>query len=250
MARVLPEANELPMTSFHGENVDFEELEELEDYLAALETEMKNDETESRSFERFFDLPAELRGLIYEHVAADVTIRLEEVASWREWPSICFASHRMYDEALPVIYRCAAFEARVRHLDFSQLIHFTENLPPTALRAMSCNSRITIAFDALPDLEAIQMYSLLQPWLSLCWSLAANGNDIRWFYAAPLTDTLDRRVLRFDDISRILRHSGYHDLKEVYAMIEDERMKNEIAGMLLAVRSSAKYTNLLLAELS
>jgi hypothetical protein len=32
-------------------------------------------------------------------------------------------------------------------------------------------------------------------------------------------------------------------------MIEDDRMKDEIAGMLLAVQSSAKYTNLLVAEL-
>jgi hypothetical protein len=226
-----------------------DKLEQLEHYLATLETEMKNDETKTGSFKRFFDLPAELRGLIYEHVAADVTIRLEEVASWREWPSICIASRRIYNEALPFIYRYAAFEARVRRLDFPKLIHFTETLPPTCLGAMSCNNRITILFDALPCLEAIQMYSLLQPWPSLCWSLAANGNDIRWLYAAVLPNTLDWRLIYVGDTSATLYRSGYYDLKDVYAMIEDDRMKDEIAGMLLAVQSSAKYTNLLVAEL-
>ena len=149
-----------------------------------------------------------------------------------------------------MIYRCAAFEARVRHVTFSQLIQFTESLPPTALRAMTCNNRLPILFDALLDLVAIQMYSLLQPWLSLCWSQAASENGMQWFYAAPRTYTLDWRVHHLDGISAILQRFGYYELKDVYAMIEDERKKGEIAGMFLAVRSSAKWTNSLLAELS
>lgn len=249
MARILLEANDLAMMSVDGDDVGSEELQELEEYLAALESEIENENIRAESFNRFVDLPAELRGLVYEIVAADSTIRLEEVASWREWPSICFASRWIYDEALPVVYRCSTFEARVRYLDFSQLIQFAESLPPICLSAMSCNERITILFDAIPNLEAIQMYSLLQPWLSVCWSLAANGNEIQWFYAAPLNSTLDLRVLRLSNISAILHHFGYDALKDVYAMIEDEHMKDEVAGMLLAVRSSAKWAKAFAAEM-
>ena len=53
------------MASLEDEDIGHEELEEFEHYLAALETEMKKDETTSTSFSRFFDLPVELRGLVY-----------------------------------------------------------------------------------------------------------------------------------------------------------------------------------------
>jgi hypothetical protein len=42
-----------------------------------------------------------------------------------------------------------------------------------------------------------------------------------------------------------LRKSGYGLLKELYAILRDERMKDEVAGVLLAFQTSARYCNLL-----
>ena len=234
--------------------IDMDELEELEDYLSSLELEIKVENCQS-TFHCFLHLPAELRGLIYEQIAYATTIQLDEIGNWRHWPAICFASRQTYYEALSIVYRCAAFEASMPSVNCEQIINFVESLPPVCLAALSANERLTVFFGGVHGAyryEAIEIYALLQPWLSLCWSLADSGNDVRWFYKASMPAGLERKHpflmypanderRRFDELQK----SGYLELKEVYAMVQDERMKDEVAGMLLALQTSARYCNLL-----
>jgi hypothetical protein len=247
MALASLKANEsalIAQSSTSEDTEDMEDLAELEDYLAALELEMKL-EKENATFHRFLDLPVELRGLVYEHIAYDTTIRVRQVANWKHWPAICFASHQTYDEALSIVYRCAAFEATVAHFDFSQIIRFTESLPQICLQALRCNNRLTIFFGDLCGImykQPIEVYCSIKPWLSLCWSLAAGGNDVRWYYRVVMPPAFKRWFPVYMLSNKL--HCDYNELSEVYAMLGTERMKDEVARMLLTLRTFARYFDL------
>ena len=92
----------------------------------------------------------------------------------------------------------------------------------------------------------------MEPWLSLCRSLAAQGNDVRWFYKASVPNALERGYHFFpaasDEQHRAIEllRSRYFEFKEVYAMLQDARMKDEDAGVLLALQTFPRYQGLLM----
>lgn len=121
---------------------------------------------------RFFDLPPELRNVIYEMVVADITVKYPHAEDRRpaSLPNVVEVSRKMTAEVTPLICRYSAFEFRVkvsivghkpllclRHadccthcrqeMDFRVVIILMQQLKGAARKALLANPRLTILID-------------------------------------------------------------------------------------------------------
>ena len=204
------------------------------------------------TFCRFLDLPPELRALVCEFIAYDTTISLNDVSYWRNWPAICLTSHQMNAEAVPVVYRCAAFHAEVYHFDFSQVMNFVEYSPPKCQRALHSNGRLSIFFDGhdgetypQKDPRKDPFFGLdskkrrelclrrLRPWLTNCQSRTKTGSYIQWNYQ-PKRIKPYPYPLREPVFAWILSELGYYDVRNVHESTSNEGDKRELNRILTA----------------
>jgi hypothetical protein len=97
----------------------------------------------------FFDLPAELRNVIYEHIASETRI-LVPLPSKKQpkvlppTPSILLVCKQTRQEYLPLLLEHATIAFQVRDLDFHHLIRIMGSLYSSELRALRHNATLTI----------------------------------------------------------------------------------------------------------
>lgn len=98
----------------------------------------------------FFDLPAEIRNDIYEHVACDTRIflplpdRKSNKSTPLPIPSLLIASRQLRNEFLPLLLECAHIAVVIRNFDFRNLMRISSSLYSTELKALRNNERLTI----------------------------------------------------------------------------------------------------------
>jgi hypothetical protein len=118
----------------------------------------------------FFDLPAELRNAIYEHVAKETRI-LVPLPSKKPpkvlppTPSLLLVSKQTRQEYLSLLLEHATIAFQVRDLDFHHVIRITGSLYSSELKSLRCNANLTIRLwlDKVdPDLKSM---AALRRWL-------------------------------------------------------------------------------------
>ena len=97
----------------------------------------------------FFDLPAEIRNVIYEDVARNMRIfvPLSMKKSGKmplAIPSLLLVSRQTRHEYLPLLLEFAAIAIVVKDFDFKNLMRITSSLYRTELKALRNNARLTL----------------------------------------------------------------------------------------------------------
>jgi hypothetical protein len=99
----------------------------------------------------FFDLPAEIRNVIYEHIAEETRILVPLPQSGKKptklpppTPSLLLVSKQIRPEYLPLLLECASITFQVKDFDFRNLMRITSSLYSTELKALRHNSQLRI----------------------------------------------------------------------------------------------------------
>lgn len=102
----------------------------------------------------FFDLPPEIRNVIYEDVASGTRVFIPSTAAKKKekesktppatTPSLLLVSKQVRIEYLPLLLECATISFAVRDFDFRNLMRVSSSLFSTELKALRKNPRITI----------------------------------------------------------------------------------------------------------
>ena len=208
------------------------------------------------AFHRLLGLPPELRSIVYEFVASDTTISLNGGFDSRRWPGICWASTQTHNEALPLVYQCAAFVADIWYLNFSQIIKFVEEAPPQCQQALQSNSRLTIYLTDQEQDTFFNMYlgwppypllsshekrdrclTLIGPWLAHCRSRAEAGRYIQYYQ--PKRNFEHSDVIFLSDSQWILTRLEYPTLRDLQESLDDGYEKLELTRIADAFSSYA-----------
>ena len=90
---------------------------------------------------RFFDLPAELRNLVYEKVAEDQTVVLDS-RELTDHSGLLGKNDRIRDEYAPILLLHArTIEANVRNFDFQHIVTFLNRLSDAEVKALPNTNR-------------------------------------------------------------------------------------------------------------
>ena len=100
----------------------------------------------------FFNLPAELRNAIYEHIAEETYILVPLPPSGkkttyklpRPTPSLLLVSKQTRQEYLPLLLEYATITFQVKDFDFRNLMRITSSLYSTELKALRHNTHLTL----------------------------------------------------------------------------------------------------------
>ena len=107
-------------------------------------------EPEKRSRLTFFDLPPEIRNVIYEDVAREARICIPLSSKKNndklppQTPSMILVSKRTRQEYTPLLLECAEISIVVKEFDFRHLIRIISSLYRTELKAVRLNNQLTI----------------------------------------------------------------------------------------------------------
>ena len=130
----------------------------------------------------FWDLPAEIRNVIYEHVAIDTKVVVTGAARKQNKsppppPSLLVVSGRTRQEYLPILLECAPIAFTVKDFDFKGLMRIISSLYSTELKALRLNNHLTIRL----QIEKANKDSMasLRRWLV---NRAENLDRLGWSY--------------------------------------------------------------------
>ena len=128
----------------------------------------------------FFDLPAEIRNVIYEHVARDTRLYntgKKPNKSPLPVPSMLLVSGQTRREYLPLLLEFAPIAFRVKDFDFKSLMRITSSLYSTELKALRHNPNLTLRLQvSKPSRDTM---ASLRRWLV---KRAENLDRLAWSY--------------------------------------------------------------------
>lgn len=165
---------------------------------------------------RFVDLPPELRLTIFEMVAFNSAIRLSTYGGKKPggWPGVCCVSHQIRNEVMPVIYKCAAFEARVRDMDFDDVITFVQRSSLVCRKALHYNTRFMVFIDGYSSF--LHAYEDLHIWLRFqSQHISSTGPLVKWRYG--ITELSYYNVRFWEMGEEFLHDTGYLELHNLHA---------------------------------
>ncbi|GIZ45453.1 hypothetical protein CKM354_000861900 [Cercospora kikuchii] len=149
----------------------------------------------------FFDLPAELRNLIYEHTASETHLRLlaknSEQSKYKRKniPGLLLTSRQSRSEFLPILLSTAYISITIQNFNFSNLIRITGSLYNTELKSLRLNPNLTI-FLTFPNPNSSvlpvrdqALESSLRTWITY---RAAGMDKLPWHYAIPIRGRMPR----------------------------------------------------------
>ena len=165
----------------------------------------------------FFDLPAEIRNVIYELLAEDTVITIPVRKDKQKPPppvsNLLLASRQCRKEYLPLLYSTAPVVIDIKDFDFSSLMRVVSGLYRTELKALRENSNLIIRLRTQnctrEDSNALRRW-LLQRGDSL--------DRLPWRYECAVTEPTTA-MGRF----RLLREQQYYAVRlmRLQARLED-----------------------------
>ena len=141
----------------------------------------------------FFDLPAEIRNVIYEELVSDTTLSLPAYRKQKLPPQpngLLLASKQCRREYVPLLLSTAPIIVEVRDFDFSNLIRIVGGLYSMELKAMRANPNLIIHLRTQNC--ARENMATLRRWL------------------VNRADSLDRLPWRYEIRVRLLQESEYY----------------------------------------
>jgi len=181
------------------------------------------------------DLPPELRINIYEHIAASSKVKIRKAGDRKKtkWPAIVFASRRLSNEALPVIYMNAKIEAVVEDMDFSNVVNFMRKSGGVCFRALGHNKHLKVKFTGFDG-----HFTSLHNWLDYSFACTLYGAKApNWKYKVSLSVAEWKYGLNYFsnrcEASRYyVRKAGWDDLQWL-CLYEENVCKREICQKML-----------------
>ena len=140
----------------------------------------------------FFDLPAEVRNEIYDHVACDGILYLPSPEDRKKKLSVplcglLLASRQCRKEYLPLLYSTTPVLVDIKDFDFQNLVRVVGGLYSTELKAFRANKRLIIRLRTLNCTKA--NLDSLRRWLS---NRANSLDRLPWQYEVFIADTTGR----------------------------------------------------------
>lgn len=186
----------------------------------------------------FFSLPAELRNVVYETVAAKTVLRITDHRSSRlskkrpiPTPSLLVASQQCRAEYLPILLSTARIEISITDFDFSNLMRVTGSLYNTELRALRQNRRLMtiLSFSRSPKLGALE--SNLRRWAT---HRSAALDRLPWQYRLEQDP--------HSAVGTVIYAKCMANLRMVYLRVE-EALQWEVQSIMDAVDMEGRWRN-------
>lgn len=127
-------------------------LESRRRSIASTTQKIKQPSSPTLSRTNFFDLPAELRNVIYEHIACETSILVPLPSTGKKstkvpqgtCPSLILASKQTRRECIPLLLEHGKIQFQVHSFQFENILRIIRSLYSSELKALRRNGRLTI----------------------------------------------------------------------------------------------------------
>lgn len=193
-----------------------------------------------------FDLPAEIRNVIYELCASTTSLVVSDLKK-TTCPTLLLTSHQVRREYAPVLLASAPIAVNVSNFDFRPTSRLIGSLFSTELKALRANSRLTINLHItkLPNKDDI---AHLRRWATrrsehmdrLAWTYKINRpKSMTRSLAQQRAELLGAIIKAIEVLHSELHESLQFELEPVLAVLEEEQLSLEWEAFVKPVTPAA-----------